>query len=309
MTTAITTAEQDRLAKLAERVITVGNLADLNGQERIWYYQQMCAELEVNPVTRPFNYIETTDRNGNQTVSLYPNAVLASQLERKHKLSISLVESTWDDKRGLYGVKARAAGPDGRFVEAWGWVGVQGRQGDSLANQLMRAETKAFRRSILKWCGLALPDEGEMVDVPGARVVSVDMITGEMVDAPTARVISESEPPEGDRPNGAMRPTDPQTGLPVLGDGRPVAAFNAPTSPNALLALVNNRVEVPYDSLPHLLQALRQEYSNPKWSWPQPKDQAGWNDAYRWAMHHAERKVAPAPAIDEQGVELIEAAA
>ena len=76
-----------------------------------------------------------------------------------------------------------------------------------------------------------------------------------------------------------------------------------PSKPGDLLAVVNGRVEVPYDNLPHLLQALRNEYNDPRWNWPQPRDLDGWRNAHAHAYAHARRKVkqpaSPAGAVPD----------
>lgn len=90
-----------------------------------------------------------------------------------------------------------------------------------------------------------------------------------------------SQPPA---PNGQAAP-------------RPPLPSNLPTRPDALLTSVNGRVEVPYDNIPHLWQALRNEYNDPRWQWPQPRDLDGWRDAYARAFAHAQRKVTPASPV------------
>ena len=103
----------------------------------------------------------------------------------------------------------------------------------------------------------------------------------------------QSSPPapasEGDRPSAPARPVDPPPGVGI------------PTRPGDLLAVVNGRVEVPYDNVPHLWQALRNEYNDPRWQWPQPRDLDGWRDAYARAFAHAQRKAAPAPPAATEG--------
>lgn len=144
------------------------------------------------------------------------------------------------------------------------------------------AEALALRRAFpAELSGVYTSDE--MGDEPRSMAVISrpeprphDTMTGEVLDAPA---LPEPEPPRLEAPPDR---------------GPAVPHSDAPANPNTLLQVVNSRVEVPYDNLPHLLQALRNEYANPRWNWPQPKDQDGWNQAYRWAMHHAQRKTAPA---------------
>lgn len=72
--------------------------------------------------------------------------------------------------------------------------------------------------------------------------------------------------------------------------------------PADLVKVVNARVEVGYDNLPHLSQALKGELGA-DWKWPTFNDSDGWWTAYDAAVKHAEAKVkpeaAPAAAGDE----------
>lgn len=58
-----------------------------------------------------------------------------------------------------------------------------------------------------------------------------------------------------------------------------------------MLAYINTHVEVPFDNVYHLQQAIRAETSNPRWSWPRPGDAAAWQDAYTVARRHADAKL------------------
>jgi hypothetical protein len=111
-----------------------------------------------------------------------------------------------------------------------------------------------------------------------------DVVTGEIVDAPA---LAEPEPPRLDAPPAPNGQDAPRPSMPA----------NVPTRPDALLTSVNGRVEVPYDNIPHLWQALRNEYNDPRWQWPQPRDLDGWRDAYARAFAHAQRKVTPASPV------------
>lgn len=56
----------DDFAAIVERVVLAGDLAKLQPQERVTYYQQTCESLGLNPLTRPFEYI-----NLNGKLTLY----------------------------------------------------------------------------------------------------------------------------------------------------------------------------------------------------------------------------------------------
>lgn len=78
---------------------------------------------------------------------------------------------------------------------------------------------------------------------------------------------------------------------------------NIPRKPQALLDFVNQHIEVAYDSLPHLLNALKQQFGQ-EWSWPAFDDEYSWSVAKTAAIEHAEAKTQP----EQAAMELDEAA-
>ena len=60
---------------------------------------------------------------------------------------------------------AQAEDKTGRCDESTGIVNITGLKGTDLANELMKAETKAKRRVTLSICGLGMLDESEIDDV------------------------------------------------------------------------------------------------------------------------------------------------
>ena len=64
-----------------------------------------------------------------------------------------------------------------------------------------------------------------------------------------------------------------------------------PDSPAKLLEYVNNKIQVPYDNLSHLLNSLKSESGHDDWMWPGQSDSAGWQLAYELAKQHAEAKL------------------
>ncbi len=255
-------------AAMMEQVVVAGDLTNMQPAQRVMYYNRVCESLGLNPFTKPFDYIKL-----NGKLVLYARKDATEQLRKINRVSITRLET--DMAEGVYIVTAYAQTGDGRTDSDIGAVNVQGLTGEMKANAMMKAITKAKRRVTLSICGLGWLDETEVDSIPDAQRVPVIVETGEIVEAlATEQPATHTTPPEGDK------------SAPRLA--------SVPTRPADLLTLINSRVEVPYDNLPHLLQALRGEYADPRWQWPQPRDLDGWRDAYARAIAHAQRKAAPA---------------
>lgn len=268
MTTAITTTNgrRDQDAALLEQVLIGGNLAQLNPTQRVSYYRAVCNSLGLNHLTKPFEYMTL-----NGKLVLYAKKDCAEQLRERDKVSITRLEKEVVD--GVYVVTAYVRNKDGREDSDIGAVSIEGLKGEAKSNAMMKAITKAKRRATLSICGLGFLDETEIDSIPDARPVPVNVETGEIMEP---------------RPV-IQKPAPTAIGTPA----------NIPTNPNAMLSLVNSRVEVPYDNVYHLFEALKQEYGNDKWSWPKGSDTAGWQDTYARAVAHAARKTEPADELTE----------
>lgn len=109
-----------------------------------------------------------------------------------------------------------------------------------------------------------------------------------------AAILGISTADEDDDGNTAQqaRPArqKPEQARPQQAEAR---ADEPPTSPQALLEMVNNRVQVPYDGVSHLFNALAKDIDGWR-TWPTPKDVAAWGECYRVAIKHAEAKLQPA---------------
>jgi hypothetical protein len=116
---------------------------------------RVCESLELNPYTRPFEYLRLNGR-----LVLYAKKDCTDQLRAKRRVSVEIGERKVAD--GLAVVKARATTPDGRVDESIGVVACGNAAGEALANALMKAETKAKRRVTLSICGLGFADESEV---------------------------------------------------------------------------------------------------------------------------------------------------
>lgn len=162
---------------LIERVVAMGDLEGLQPIERAKYYTGICDALGLNPLTQPFMYVKL-----NGKLQLYARKDASDQLRKLHTISITISKREKVDD--LYIVTARASTPDGRTDESIGAVTIGNLKGESLANALMKAETKAKRRVTLSICGLGWLDETEVSDVKAAKPVQVTP-EGHIVEEPS----------------------------------------------------------------------------------------------------------------------------
>jgi hypothetical protein len=165
----------DTAASKLEKVLITGDLAALTPDQRVFYYREVCASLDLNPLTKPFDYLSL-----NSKLVLYANRSCTDQLRASRRIEVTKLERERADDLAI--VTAYGRDRTGRQDSAIGAVNVKNLQGEALANALMKAETKAKRRLTLSLSGLGLLDEVEVDAVPGAWRVSVDPTTGEITD-------------------------------------------------------------------------------------------------------------------------------
>lgn len=170
-------ARQDNFqpANALEAVIANGDLASLSAEQRVHWYLMRCEAAGLDPKTQPFQYITLQGK-----LTLYATKAATDQLCRIHGITAQIVRSERIDD--VYVVTCRGTTTEGRFTEDIGAVVIGNLKGDALANALMKATTKAKRRTILSLCGLGMMDESEADTVPGAVRVPVHPDTGEVVD-------------------------------------------------------------------------------------------------------------------------------
>ncbi len=172
MTQAIQLADP---SAIMERVLIAGDLGKLSAGDRVQYYRAVCESVGLNPLTKPFEYI-----NLNGKLTLYATKNCTDQLRSLAGVSVSIVAREKSDD--MYVVTARATTPQGRTDEDVGAV-VLPRGGEALANAMMKAHTKAKRRVTLSICGLSFVDESEIESIPTARPATIDHATGEVLPA------------------------------------------------------------------------------------------------------------------------------
>lgn len=191
-----------------ELALVDGDLSRLKPAERVAFYQRTCESLGLNPITKPFEYLRL-----NGKLTLYATKNCTDQLRYIHKVSIMVVSR---EKVGdVSVVTARATMPSGRQDESTGAVFLGRKQGDELANALMKAETKAKRRVTLSICGLSFTDESEVDSIRGAEKISKEVAESvEMLPAPAAPQ-PEATPPAPSPEESAADAMDSRQARPV----------------------------------------------------------------------------------------------
>jgi hypothetical protein len=157
--TAVATSQPPLPPEIVEKIVIGGDLSTLNAAQRAEYYAAVCRSLGLNPLTKPFEYL-----NLNGKLRLYALRDCADQLRRLHGISIYIANR--ERMSDIYVVTARAKDRQGREDESTGAVTVGNLKGDALANALMKAETKAKRRVTLSIAGLGWLDETELETIP-----------------------------------------------------------------------------------------------------------------------------------------------
>lgn len=186
MTTEIVPANG---AALAEQVVIKGDLSRLTEQERMSYYSAVCNSLGLNPLTRPFEYI-----NLNGKLTLYATRAAGDQLRAVRGITITNLDPR--QIGDLFVVTATGRDRTGREDASTGAVSTAGLRGEALANAMMKAETKAKRRLTLSLAGLGWTDETEVDSIPGAEKVDVPTLTLAERAAQRAAIVVDPTPQE-----------------------------------------------------------------------------------------------------------------
>jgi hypothetical protein len=152
---------QDLLGEeLLTKIIQSGDLSYLSESDRLIYYFAYCRQLGLNPLSRPFDYIQDKGK-----ITLYPNAIAASQLRDKRNVSTRIIKEECLLNGEIYSVLVEARIGD-RIEQATGKVSLAGLDGRSKATAMKKAETQARRRATLAIVGLdAIGDEDRKAQV------------------------------------------------------------------------------------------------------------------------------------------------
>lgn len=135
-----------------------GDLSKMTNEQKVDYYNHFCRSLKINPLTQPFEIINLKGK-----LRLYAKKDATDQLRRINGVSVTEVTTQKIDT--LYIVTAKGMDRSGRVDVSTAALDLKGLSGESLANALMKCETKAKRRLTLSLCGLGILDELEVDSV------------------------------------------------------------------------------------------------------------------------------------------------
>lgn len=187
---------------VVQEVALVGDLSKLTEEERWDYYKKVCEFYDLNPLTRPFSFIQFEDSG---KLQLYALRSATDQLRKIHDISVSIIRQ--ENLNGLvYMMTARAKDKNGRIDEAIGSVPLCDDYGNSLtsrqvSNAIMACQTKAIRRATLSICGVTLMDESEILDIPNAITKPAEplwdnpLVNNAPTENPVQNLENLSEPP------------------------------------------------------------------------------------------------------------------
>jgi hypothetical protein len=151
--------------EIIESLVINGDLSKLTPQQKVQYYNQYCTTLGLNPVTQPFSLLTL---NGKQ--KLYCGREGTAQLSKVYSVSHEIVSQ--QEVKGIYIVQVKARTGD-RYTTSTGAVSIEGLKAEALCNAIMKAETKAKRRSTLDLLGLGMLDDSEIETIPGAKTEDI----------------------------------------------------------------------------------------------------------------------------------------
>ncbi len=171
--------------EIINSLILTGDMSKLTPAQQTQYYNAVCKSVGINPLTQPFAIIILQGKK-----TLYATKGCTQQLSDSRKINTEITKT--ETIEGVYVSSCRAKMPDGRFTDDIGAVSIGGLKGSELANAMMKSITKAKRRAVLALCGLGMPDETEVEDMPNTSVDTgksrvdhiIDTTMEEVKDAP-----------------------------------------------------------------------------------------------------------------------------
>ena len=175
MTLAAQFDNKEKSSQELEKVILNADLSSLTGEQRVNYYMQVCNQYGLDAFTRPFEYIKL-----NNKLTLYATKACAAALIELKSISTRIVSQ--EQFQDVFVVTCEATRKDEhgetQVAQDIGVVPIANLKGDQLGNAMMKAATKAKRRTVLNMAGLGQTDETEIQSIANtssAPVVRVEV--------------------------------------------------------------------------------------------------------------------------------------
>ena len=152
---------------IISNIVLKGDVGGLQPAEKVQYYNHICERIGLDPATQPFQLLNLS---GKQV--MYATKSAAEQLTKIYGISHEIKDRTTINDVHIVYVRATEV-KTGRFEDSSGAVSIGGLKADALCNALMKAETKAKRRSTLSLLGLGMLDETEVETIPNAQPIAL----------------------------------------------------------------------------------------------------------------------------------------
>jgi len=159
--------------EIISSLILKGDISGLNQTQRVEYVTKLCERIGLDPLTQPFKILKLQGKE-----VLYADKGCAQQLCKIYNISTEITKK--EKIEDVYCVTVRAIMGE-RFTDEDGIVTIGTLKSDALANAMMKAVTKAKRRSVLALLGLGMLDETEIETIPGAATVEVTPPSVELI--------------------------------------------------------------------------------------------------------------------------------
>lgn len=164
-------SDEDILAS----ILLTGDISSLTDKQKWEYTQQICERLKLDPFTQPFRILKQPKPGGGIAEILYATKACTEQLMQKHQISTKIEPVQIIPELNICQTTCAASLPIGRSTNAMAAVpiaSISGQQekrfmGEALCNALMKCETKATRRAVLRLMGLGMIDETEAETIKG----------------------------------------------------------------------------------------------------------------------------------------------
>jgi hypothetical protein len=173
----IVTTTQEKNMQAVESALVKNDISQLTTDQKLTYYNKICASVGLNPLTKPFSFLKLQGRE-----VLYATKDCTEQLRKIHGVSTQIVSKGLVGD--LYEVHVKAKDKTGKEDDDLAYVVVKGLSGADLANAMLKCVTKAKRRVTLSICGLGLLDESELDTVSGITPASNPQIQNQFKDVP-----------------------------------------------------------------------------------------------------------------------------